>query len=97
MFQPIGKVIEKRVKEYGFENKLLAVEISEAFSKALDDILGTNNPGSARVVSFKNGTLIIRIPNLAVRQKISLEKEKIINFLNKKLRGRIVKKVVLRA
>ncbi len=97
MFQPIGKVIEKRIKEYGLKNKLLVVELSEVFTKVIDEILDENSSGFARVVNFKNGILIVKIKSLAVRQKISSEKIKIINSLNKIIGEKIVKKVAFRA
>jgi hypothetical protein len=97
MFQPIGKVIEKRIKEHGLKNKLLVVELSEVFTKVIDEVLDKNSSGFARAVSFKNGILIVKTKNLAVRQKISSEKTKIINSLNKTIGEKIVKKVAFRA
>ncbi len=43
MSQPIGKVIEKRIKEYGIKNKILLVEISEILKVILTEILDEND------------------------------------------------------
>ena len=96
MLQPIGKAIEKRIKEFGFKNKLLLVEISEVCMKLLKEVLNENDPGFARVVSFKKGILIVRMMNLAARQKACSEKERIVNSLNKTIGEKIIKKVVFR-
>ena len=97
MFQPIGKVIEKRIGEYGFKNKILLVEISEILKIVLGKILDKNNSSRARVISFKKRVLSVKIPNQKICQRVFLEKKKVINLLNERVGENAIKKVVFQA
>lgn len=97
MFQPIKEVVRKRIKEYGLKNKILLFEISDISKNVLSEILDENNSSPARVISFKKGVLSLKIPNKKIRQRVSLEKKKVINLLNERIGENAIKKVVFQA
>ena len=97
MFQSIFKILQKKAKTFSFKEEVLAVQVCGYFKEEIEGLFGHNALSLISSCAFKDGVLSIKSLNPTFSQELQYEKEKVVSFLNKKLKKDIVKKIVFRA
>jgi hypothetical protein len=93
MFSPLSEALTKRIKAYGIGKKLLEVKVLNLWKETVENIFNKKVSGLARVLNFRNGVLSIGMFDSYSSQKIKEKKEKIVEILNEKLGGEVIKKI----
>ena len=90
--QSIGIVIKKLLKDQKLEGRLKELDVLELS----EELLGKNLMKYINDLSFKNGTLIIKVRSAAVRNELSYQKSEIIKKINKQVGNKILQEIILK-
>lgn len=89
---PLKQAIEEMFREYRIEDKLTEVKIQAAWEKIAGKIVFKHTKG----IYLRNGKLYLVLSSAALMQEISYSKTKIIDKINRKLGGIIVKEIIIK-
>lgn len=90
--QTLGEVIKEFLKNFGLEEKVNEMQISETWAK----IMGPGIVRYTQRISLKNKILTVQLSSPALRQELSYGKTKIINLINEASGKDVVQDLVLR-
>lgn len=93
MFEPISRILNKRAGNFSFKREILAVEICKMWPKTIERLFDKDIAESTQALSFKDGILIVKIPNSVLMQELQIEKENIIASINKESKKKIVENI----
>jgi predicted nucleic acid-binding Zn ribbon protein len=93
MFEPISRILNKRAGNFSFKREILAVEICKMWPKIIEQLFDKSIAESTQALSFKEGVLVVKIPNSVLMQELQIEKENIIASINKEAKKKIVENI----
>lgn len=91
--QHIKAILNKRVKQTGLIKNIKTSLVIEEFEKLLPEILGNAVLEKIKPLFIKNGILTVACLSSAVMAEINLNKQQIINELNKKFKSLVLKNI----
>lgn len=89
--QSLKEAIHSLLDVYRLNAGIDKVKLQEKW----EAIMGPAMSKRARLISFKEGKLIIKVESAALRQELSLSKSKILQRLNSELGKEVIKEVVI--
>jgi hypothetical protein len=78
------------VKENHLEEKLLEIEIKEAWKEIVGEFMEKH---TGEITALKGGILLVKIDSSACREELSYKKSEIILQLNQKFKKELVKEI----
>ena len=90
--QSIGAVIKKLLKSQKLEGRLQELDVLN-YS---EEVLGKNLMKYISDLSFRKGTLIIKVKSAVVRNELSYQKSEIIKKINEQVGNEILKEIILK-
>jgi len=88
--QSVGEVIKEMMRNLNLEEKVTEARIAAVWEK----VMGQGISKYTTNISFRNGTLSIRLSSPVLRQELSYGKTKIIGLINEALDQDMVEEVV---
>tara|TARA_B100000575_G_scaffold4979_1_gene3698 strand:- start:251 stop:526 length:276 start_codon:yes stop_codon:yes gene_type:complete len=89
--EQLKKVLKKTIENSGFKNAIL----QENAVSIWPDIVGKNISKISKATSVDKGVLFIKVESSTWRQELYLQKNEIINRINKKIGSKIIKEIRL--
>jgi hypothetical protein len=96
MFEPISRILSKKAGNFSFKREILAVEICKIWPKIIEKLFDKDIAETTQAISFKDGALVVKIPNSVLMQEFQIEKENIVASINKEAKKQIVEKIIYR-
>ena len=87
----LKKVLEKTIENYGFKNAIL----QEKAVSIWPDVVGKNISNISKATSVDKGVLFIKVDSPTWRQELYMQKNEIINKINKKIGSKAIKEIRL--
>jgi predicted nucleic acid-binding Zn ribbon protein len=89
--RPIGGVLDKALGSLGLKQRYHGWQVVSQWA----DIVGTEIAKNAEAVGFREGELVVAVPNAGWRHTLSLQLEEILAEIRKLPYGRVVKSIRL--
>lgn len=90
--QPMKELIDKMLRAYGLGNKLDEMTLV----KSWEEVVGKMIAKHTVEIYFKDGILHVKLDSSTVRQELAYAKTALVEQLNRKVKKRILKDIVLR-
>ena len=90
--QSIGAVIKQLLKNQKLEGRLQELDVLNY----CEEVLGKNLMKYISDLSFRKGTLIIKVKSAVVRNELSYQKSEIIKKINEQVDNEILKEIILK-
>lgn len=90
--QPMKELIDKMLRAYGLGNKLDEMTLV----KSWEEVVGKMIAKHTKEIYFKDGILHVKLDSSTVRQELAYAKTALVEQLNRKVKKRILKDIVLR-
>ena len=89
--EQLKKVLEKTIESSGFKKAILQENAVSMWS----DIVGKNISKISKADNVDNGILFIKVESAAWKQELYMQKNEIINKINKKIGSKAIKDIRL--
>ena len=89
--EQLKKVLKKTIENSGFKNAILQENAVSAWS----DVVGKNISEISKATSVDRGVLFIKVESAAWKQELYMQKNEIINKINKKIGSKAIKEIRL--
>tara|TARA_B100001559_G_C16076915_1_gene428471 strand:- start:225 stop:500 length:276 start_codon:yes stop_codon:yes gene_type:complete len=89
--EQLKKILKKAIEKSGFKNAIL----QENAVSMWPDIVGGNISKISKAVSVDRGVLFIKVESATWRQELYMQKNEIINKINKKIGSKAIKEIRL--
>ena len=89
--EQLKKVLKKTIENSGFKNAILQENAVSAWS----DVVGKNISEISKATSVDRGVLFIKVESAAWKQELYMQKNEIINKINKKIGSQAIKEIRL--
>jgi len=98
MFRLIGGLLKKRVKDYGFRKDIEALQVLDVYEEKVSDIFKQESKKLLlnRAVFFKDKIIYVKVSNSSIAQELHLQKQRIIEEINKELKEKVVKDIIFK-
>jgi predicted nucleic acid-binding Zn ribbon protein len=88
--QPVGEVIKELIRNFNLEEKVTEARVTAVWEK----VMGQGISRYTTHVSYRNGTISIRLSSPVLRQELSYGKTKIIGLINEALEQDLVEEII---
>ena len=89
--EQLKKVLKKTIENSGFKNALL----QERAVSIWPDIVGKNISKISKATSVDKGVLFVKVESATWKQELYMQKNEIINRINKKIGSKAIKEIRL--
>ena len=89
--EQLKKVLKKTIENSGFKNAILQEDAVSAWS----DVVGKNISEISKATSVDRGVLFIKVESATWKQELYMQKNEIINKINKKIGSKAIKEIRL--
>ena len=89
--EQLKKVIEKTIESSGFKNAILQENAVSMWA----DVVGKNISKISKVTSVDKGVLLVKVESATWKQELHMQKNEIINKINKKIGSKAIKEIRL--
>ena len=89
--EQLKKVLKKTIENSGFKNAILQENAVSAWS----DVVGNNISKISKATSVDKGVLFIKVESATWKQELHMQKNEIINKINKKIGSKAIKEIRL--
>ena len=89
--EQLKKVLKKTIENSGFKNAILQENAVSVWS----DIVGKNISKISKAISVDKGVLFIKVESATWKQELYMQKNEIINKINKKIGSKAIKEIRL--
>ena len=89
--EQLKKVLEKTIEKSGFKNAILQEKAVSIWS----DVVGKNISNISKATNVDKGVLFIKVESSTWKQELYMQKNEIINKINKKIGSKAIKEIRL--
>ena len=89
--EQLKKVLKKTIENSGFKNAILQENAVSVWS----DVVGKNISKISKATSVDKGVLFIKVESATWKQELYMQKNEIINKINKKIGSKAIKEIRL--
>ena len=89
--EQLKKVLKKTIENSGFKNAILQENAVSMWS----DVVGKNISKISKATNVDRGILFIKVESATWRQELHMQKNEIINKINKKIGSKAIKEIRL--
>ena len=89
--EQLKKVLQKTIERSGFENAIL----QEKAVSIWPDVVGKNISKISKATSVNKGVLFVKVESATWKQELYMQKNEIINKINKKIGSKAIKEIRL--
>jgi len=89
--EQLKKVLKKTIENSGFKNAILQENAVSVWS----DVVGKNISKISKATSVDKGVLFIKVESATWKQELYMQKDEIINKINKKIGSKAIKEIRL--
>ncbi|MFA6924609.1 MAG: DUF721 domain-containing protein [Bacteroidales bacterium] len=88
----LKEAIENMLREFKIKHKIFEIQLRDSWEKVMGKTVSTRTIE----LQLNNKILYIKLESAALRNELSMSKEKIINRLNEELKEEAIKSIVLK-
>ena len=89
--EQLKKVLEKTIEKSGFKNAIL----QEYAVSIWPEVVGKNISKISKAISVDKGILFVKVESATWKQELYMQKNEIINNINKKIGSKAIKEIRL--